>query len=75
MRINGEPSFGRGAVCGGPPQPTLRNAMQFGLAFARDHGDPEPHYERVDYESTCIDCRKVRLHAGPRFAGRLGWST
>ena len=25
-----------------------------------DYGDPlRPRYEHVDYESTCIDCRKI----------------
>src|SRR5580692_7221831 len=27
-------------------------------------GDPPPHYEHVDYESTFIDCRKI--HTSPR---------
>jgi hypothetical protein len=33
----------------------------FRLASPEGHGDSSLHYEHVDYESTCIDCRRLPL--------------
>ena len=39
---------------------SLPGCVAFGLRLVPDYGDPlRPRYEHVDYESTCIDCRKI----------------
>jgi hypothetical protein len=44
---------------GGSPHHYPRYAA-FGLRLVPDYGDPlRSRYEHVDYESTCIDCRKM----------------
>jgi hypothetical protein len=53
-------------------------ATRPGAVLARLHyGDPlRPRYEHVDYESTCVDCRKIGGSPWPNPNGdsRFGFS-